>query len=309
LKNYAITFNNNGGSGSMSNQTVQHGVAQTISTNTFTRTNYIFDGWNTAADGTGTSYPAGDSITLNGSTTLWAKWTVVGYDVIFVEQGGTNVPDNRYNQDVRTVVLPSTTLAGYTFRGWYTTSTGGVRIGGAGSSYTINGTGAVTYYAQWSVNTYFVSFNNNSSTSGSVPALQSGNFATSITIRGNTGNLARTGYTFGGWNTQANGLGTTYAAGSASYTFPAQNVTQYAYWIANPVTITFMANGGTGSMSVQNSVSGVTALNTNTFVAPAGKVFQGWTTTSNGATSGAGFYAPGSNITLTGNITLYARWL
>jgi uncharacterized repeat protein (TIGR02543 family) len=241
--------------------------------------------------------------------TLFAKWTVIGFDVTYIEQGGVTVADTKYNTLVNTVVLPSITREGYTLRGWYTTASGGTRIGGAGSSYSISGSGNVTYYAQWTVNTYFVTFNNNGSNSGSVPAVQSGNFNTSVTIRANSGNLQRTGYTFGGWNTQANGLGTTYAAGSASYTFPAQNVTLYAYWIANPVTITFMVNGGSGSMSAQNTVSGVTALNANTFVAPAGKVFQGWTTTSNGALSGAGFYAPGSNITLTGNITLYARWL
>ncbi len=74
--NPVITFNGNGAdSGTMSAQTVTYGVATPIKTNIFTRTGYRFNGWNTLADGTGTSYSDGANITLTSNTTLYAKWT------------------------------------------------------------------------------------------------------------------------------------------------------------------------------------------------------------------------------------------
>ena len=62
--------------------------------------------------------------------------------------------------------------------------------------------------------------------------------------------LTRTGYTFSGWNTAANGSGTSYADGS-SYSFVA-SVTLYAQWSADFFTVTFNANGGSGSMAAQS---------------------------------------------------------
>ena len=64
--------------------------------------------------------------------------------------------------------------------------------------------------------------------------------------------FTRTGYSFSGWNTAANGSGTAYADG-ATYSFAA-DVTLYAQWTALPNhTVTFNANGGTGSMSNQTA--------------------------------------------------------
>lgn len=76
---YYLAFNANGGSGTMANQTFRYGSAQTISANTFTRSNCIFTGWNTKADGTGTAYSDKQSVSnlsaTNGATiTLYAQW-------------------------------------------------------------------------------------------------------------------------------------------------------------------------------------------------------------------------------------------
>jgi uncharacterized protein (TIGR02145 family)/uncharacterized repeat protein (TIGR02543 family) len=70
-----ILFNANGGSGSMSAQFFPQGVAQTINANTFVRNGYMFTGWNTAADGSGTSYAVNAVITLTSNITLYAQWT------------------------------------------------------------------------------------------------------------------------------------------------------------------------------------------------------------------------------------------
>jgi len=69
-----VTFNVNGGSGSMSNESFTSGVAKALSTNTFTFSGDTFIGWNTAANGSGTSYSNGETITLYGSITLYAQW-------------------------------------------------------------------------------------------------------------------------------------------------------------------------------------------------------------------------------------------
>ena len=72
---YYILFNANGGSGSMNAQFFPQGVAQTINGNTFVRNGYMFTGWNTAADGSGTSYGVDAVITLTSNITLYAQWT------------------------------------------------------------------------------------------------------------------------------------------------------------------------------------------------------------------------------------------
>jgi hypothetical protein len=61
---------------------------------------------------------------------------------------------------------------------------------------------------------YSVSYNANGATSGTAPASQSKTHGVALTLATNSGNLAKTGYTFAGWNTAANGSGTDYAAGA-----------------------------------------------------------------------------------------------
>ena len=70
-----ITFEPNGGRGSMEHQTVDRGVRTRLNRNSFTRSGYSFDGWNTRADGSGTGYEDRDYVTVNDNTTLYAQWT------------------------------------------------------------------------------------------------------------------------------------------------------------------------------------------------------------------------------------------
>ena len=69
-----ITFNANGGSGSVDAISTYVGVANTIPPNSLTRTGYTFNGWNTASDGSGTAYATGSTITPTGDVTLYAQW-------------------------------------------------------------------------------------------------------------------------------------------------------------------------------------------------------------------------------------------
>ncbi|MGA1363042.1 MAG: LamG-like jellyroll fold domain-containing protein [Ilumatobacteraceae bacterium] len=86
--------------------------------------------------------------------------------------------------------------------------------------------------------TYTITYDANGATSGTVPAngsFTSGGAASAVAA--NTGTLARTGYTFGGWNTSADGSGTAYAAGASNYSTNA-DVTLYAVWTPVPTTTT-----------------------------------------------------------------------
>lgn len=76
---YTVKFDANGGTGSMSDQSHTYSVSQALTANAFTRTGYTFEGWNTNADGTGTSYTDEESVSNLSSTdgatiTLYAQW-------------------------------------------------------------------------------------------------------------------------------------------------------------------------------------------------------------------------------------------
>ena len=97
--------------------------------------------------------------------------------------------------------------------------------------------------------TYSITYDGNTAGSGSVPTNTSQYYyANTLTVAANSGSLAKTGYTFGGWNTAANGSGTTYAA-SSTLTMGLANVTLYAQWTTNSYTV-----GGTLSGRISGSV-------------------------------------------------------
>jgi uncharacterized repeat protein (TIGR02543 family) len=229
--NSTITYNANGAtSGSIPTATTAKSSAgvTTLATNTGTlaRTNYVFGGWNTNETGTGTSYAAGvTTYASTGNTTLYARWnSVISYDSNTATSGTVPANSTLFGS-AGTLAINSGNLAktNYTFAGWNTNRQG------TGTNYAAGATnyppaGAATLYAQWNS---LVTYNANSSTSGSVPA------ATSIppaggTLALNTGNLAKTGATFVGWSTTSDGTGTFYAPG-ANYSNTG-NVTLYAQY-------------------------------------------------------------------------------
>ena len=90
-----ITFDANGGTGTMDSQTVTAGEEAALTANTFTREGYTFTGWNTAADGTGTAYADGASVTLDENTTLYAQWKANTYTVTWVDENGTELEKDK----------------------------------------------------------------------------------------------------------------------------------------------------------------------------------------------------------------------
>ena len=77
ITNYSVTYNANGGSGAPSAQEKCTDIDLTLSSSVPTRDGYTFAGWNTAADGSGTSYAAGATYSANADVTLYAHWTPV----------------------------------------------------------------------------------------------------------------------------------------------------------------------------------------------------------------------------------------
>jgi len=313
---YPVTYSSNGATSGTAPvaQIKTHGISLTLATNSgsLAKTSYAFSGWNTAADGTGTTYAAGAVYSGNAPLTLYAKWEPMTYTVSYHANGSTSgtIPASQTKgYDVSlTLATNSGNLAktGYSFAGWNTSANGTGTNYAAGGTYSINA--AVTLYAKWTPNTYAVNYDANNATSGTPPANQNKTHDVTLTLATNSGSLARAGYTFTGWNTAANGSGTDYAAG-ATYTANAA-ITLYAKWTVNTYLVSYNANGATSGVvpASHSKTHGIDlALATNSGnLAKTNHNFTGWNTAANG--SGTHYEAGGTYITDSA-VTLYAEWM
>ncbi len=162
--------------------------------------------------------------------------------------------------------------------------------------------------------TYSVTYDGNTSTGGSVPT-DAGAYANgaTVTVLSNSGTLVKTGYTFNGWNTLANGSGTAQAAAS-TFTMGGAAVTLFAQWTLIPTptySVTYNANTSTGGSvptdagAYANGAS-VTVLGNSGTLMNTGYTFNGWNTLANGSGNAR---AVASTFTMGGAaVTLYAQW-
>jgi type IV pilus modification protein PilV len=264
---YALLYSGNGHSGGAaptdaSSPYAADSSATTLAAGTLTKTGYSFAGWNTAANGLGTSYAAGASITISGITTLYAQWTPsVRYTMTYngnSNTGGTAPADaTQYAYGASATVLGAGTLTrtGYYFAGWRNAASGTDYLAGASLAMTAN----TTLDAQWSATVVnkTVSYDGNGSTSGTAPTAASYATGTVVTVQG-AGSLAKTDSTFVNWNTAVNGTGTSYAAG-ASFTLAA-DTPLYAQWRLNAITLATPTPSWSGGVlswaGVPNATSG-----------------------------------------------------
>lgn len=271
---YTVTFNSNGSSGSMTAQSAN--VATNLTTNSFTRAGFSFAGWNTVAGGSGTNYADGGSYAFAADVTLYAQWTLLPtYTVAYngnSSDGGTTPTDvNSYLTGATVTVKTNTfTKTGYSFAGWYPAANGSGTVYGA--TFTM-GSANTVLYAKWTaLPTYAVTYNANGSTSGTAPGAQTKTQGIDLTLATNSGTLAKTGFTFAGWNTATDGTGTSYAVG-ATYSTDAA-LTLYAKWTTLP-TVTGIS-----------PASGITAGGTSVTI--TGTNFTGATTVTIGGSAATG---------------------
>lgn len=152
---YTMTYKANGGSGSDQTQTKTYGVNATIkAANTFSRTGYTFDSWNTKADGTGTKYSAGGSYTGNAAVTLYAIWKINTWAVTYYGNnatgGSTSAQTKTYNQAL-TLRSNGFTRTNYNFVKWNTAANGSGTGYNAGATLPASVNNAVNLYAQWEI--------------------------------------------------------------------------------------------------------------------------------------------------------------
>jgi uncharacterized repeat protein (TIGR02543 family) len=306
---YTVTYDANGGTGTVPTQhTVNEGIIITVkSPSSLNYTGKFFDGWNTKADGSGTSYVANNSLTVNENITLYAQW-VDRYTVTYHANGGTGTaPSAQTVNEGSTITISgrgSLSYTGKNFNGWNTETDGSGTSYAANNSLTVNEN--INLYAQWTPIQYTVTYNANNGT-GTVPEPQTADVNSSITLA-DADALTRDNYSFNGWNTVFNGSGTPYAAGD-SFTVEG-NITLYAQWIPTQYTVTYHVNSGTGTVPGPQTVEcggsitieGATLTRDNYF-------FGGWNTYMSGAgtthKAGSSFTPNGDNP----NITLYALWV
>jgi uncharacterized protein (TIGR02145 family)/uncharacterized repeat protein (TIGR02543 family) len=246
-----------------------------------------------------------------GSTdvVLYAQWTTsttftITYKGNGNSAGATPVDANKYILSELVTVKGNTgalVKPGATFIGWNTMADGS-GIAYAGGVTFAMGSADVILYAQWTTNpTFTVTYDGNGNTSGMVP-VEANRYetASSITIKGNTGSLVKTGCTFSGWNTTANGNGALYAEG-AKVLIGTTDLILYAQWAVSKYTVSF------------NSMEGSAVA--SQIIDHGGKVTEPVAPIRTGYTFGGWYkeaaYTTQWNFTtdiVTANDTLFAKW-
>ena len=316
---YTITYNANGGSGTTGKTTCTYDTNCTIAANSFTKTGYTFASW-TKDSTTGTSYAVGSTVknlATSGNVNMYAKWTTNTYKIAYTMNNGslgTNKPtsasydanvliDNptknltvTINANSQGATISKTSVSqAQTFNGWTVSglNTSTAKTGTASNAITTAYTGSSTK------NTYF---KNLTATNNGTVTFTANWTNTAVTLP----TITKKGYTCG-YATSASGS-IAYASGSKYTPNGETSKTLYAKCNANTYTITYNANGGSGTMSKTTCTYDTNCtLAANSFTKD-GYAFVSWTKDSTSGTS----YTAGStvkNLATSGNVNMYAKWI
>ena len=197
-----VTFNANGGTGTMADQNVPYNTATALTANSFSRTGYHFAGWATTADGTKV-YDDEESVTLTKNLNLFALWTKNTYKVYFtpdmtgqasvtVNGASTSPQSVEFEGAVSIAIDPN---VAYTVSG--VTATAGVTPSGSGNnwSFTMPASDVTITVTLTAKPTYTIRFYDSGALIGSAQTVISGQAATPPS----TASLGCEGYTFVGW--------------------------------------------------------------------------------------------------------------
>ena len=307
LKSYTVTWNANGGTVSPASVSKTHGsTLGTLPTSTRAATaeySYTFAGWFTAAsDGTQIS----STTIVTGNVTYYAHWTATkrSYTATFNGNGGSTPSPSSITKEYNAALgtLPTCSRTGYTFLGWYTASSGGTKI-----STTTVVTKDITYYAQWSINSYTLTFNPNGGTVTPTSKDLEYNSAYGTLPTPTRASNAQYTYTFAGWYTAATG-GTQVTAATK---MAAKDTTVYAYWTSNTrsYTVSYQTTYGTlnrTSQSVAYNSKGSCTLTMPDNTAEFTYTFVGWYTAANGGGTKVGSELTLETPAIKGTVTYYA---
>lgn len=280
FQHYTVSFETNGGDAVASYKT---GVIQ--SPPDTSRTGYVFEGWYTKSDFSGS--PVLFPYTVTKPITLYAKWLAT-YEVTFVTNGGSEIASFRAAQ---LSTYPESVRDGYSLAGWYTDAALTHIV-----EFPFNLIADITLYAKWQP-VYTVNFVVNGGSS--VATKQTGNIRESPVSTKSNASLE-------GWYLDADFL----PANKVSFPYTVTgDVTLYAKWQAIQCTITYYANGATSgsvpqSITVDKGSSYTISGNTGN-LQKTGYAFTKWNVRADGNGQG---YSVGYTITVTGDIQLYAQW-
>ena len=225
-----------------------------------------------------------------------SSYITPGRSIAAITNGGAFASDT----DFTSGTLASPAKEGYVFAGWYSKNEAN---GDWGEEVTTPEAGKI-YHAKWVSEVAFDADGG----AGTMDTQQIVEGDSSATLAGNT--FTRTGYTFAGWNTSADGEGTAYAD-RASASGIANGTTLYVQWKANVYTISF--DGGEGATGTTASVNATydkpVALTANGF-SKKGYKFEGWDTDSSADDVVYSDATQVENLTAANNetVTLYAVW-
>lgn len=224
---YTITFNANGGIGTMSDQIIEESGSEQLKMNSFIRKNYNFKGWNTEKNGLGTAYNNSSTFYIGSSDiTLFAQWIEKPiHSITFNSNNGSgSMPaqllhegenQNLYNLDF--------SKPDHRFKNWNTKQDGtGIQYKNI-AQFTM-GNEDVVLYAQW-IRIITVTFKPNEGSGNMSNQLIDEDTTTSL----NPNAYIRAGYVFDGWNTLVNGTGLSYSD-NEPYSVGSVDIELYAQW-------------------------------------------------------------------------------
>lgn len=263
-----LTYHGNGATGgNTAAQSGKTGDELTTNANGFTRDGYTFVRWDTAKDGSGTAYSEGKNgvsqYTMKpAGNDLYAIWkanpATIQYRNDWPNTTGSTPDTTGSTGDTVTVSQNGFDRPGYTFTGWSTSKRGDPSLN-PGDKHTLE-PGTTTVWAQWKANPAHLVYNSNVGGIGSETRTVDGVVDQTVKTLGNP--FDRPGYTFSGWNTQADGKGKAYDPGADctltanDKSTPKNTSVLYAQWTINKVTLKFDPNGGVG---------GYPSINTDAF--------------------------------------------